>query len=118
MVPESVYGVAIAAIAAVVLGVVWMLRTRISSGKIEVSAKTRALKGQFEALPSAESRERSKQEPPSSCHASVNVADNIMIGGNIVRVFRGNVSIIRNRLLGRQRLDVGKSPPRKPGSTR
>jgi hypothetical protein len=102
---ETVYIVGIIAVAAVLIGIVWLLRDRITTGRFGASAAERKVEAEFKATSPRKELSRSAQsltERPSD----IDISDNWMVGSNMIRVFRNSVRVARNRLLGKQRIEI------------
>ena len=109
---QTVYIVGIVAVAAVLLGVVWLLRDRIIAGSFGASAREKKVEAKFKAASPRKGKESAGPAPPSpETPPSVDISGNVMIGANVVRVLRGGVRVARNWLLGKQRLEVKDAPP-------
>lgn len=109
---ETVYIIGIITVAVVILGVAWLLRDRITSGRFGASAAEKKIEAGFEAAPpSSESRPAVSPPTSPSKPPAVDISDNWMIGANVVRILRDSVRVARNKLLGKQRLEVKATPP-------
>jgi hypothetical protein len=107
---ETVYIVGIIAVAVVLLGVVWLLRDRITTGRFGASAAERKVEAEFRATsPRKETKDHT--QAPSEKLPSVDISDNVMIGANVVRIWRNGVRVARNWLLGEQEIEVGRERP-------
>lgn len=104
---ETVYIVGIITVAVVLLGVVWLLRDRITGGRFGASAEERKVEAEFEAVPPPERPGESRPGKPPS----VDISGNWLVGANVIRVLRDSVRVVRNRLLGRSRIEVETEPP-------
>jgi hypothetical protein len=106
---ETVYIIGILATVVVILGVVWLLRDRITSGRFGASASEQKIEAELKAAsPPSKPSSSSIQEKPSS----VEISGNWMIGANVIRVLRDSVRVARNRLFGKQRIEVKKDLPK------
>lgn len=106
---ETVYIVGIVAVAIVLLGVVWLLRDRITTGRFGASATEKKVEAEFKAASprkESEGRAPAPEKPPS-----VDISGNLMIGANVVRIWRNGVRVARNWLLGEQEIEVGRERP-------
>lgn len=106
---ETVYIVGIVAVAAVLLGVVWVLRGRIASGRFWASAEKKEVEAEFQATPenaSAGTKRKRVGKPPA-----VDISKNKMAGANKVRVVRDNVRVNENRLRGKNVIEVENKSP-------
>lgn len=99
---ETVYIVAIVAIAVTIVIVVWLLRDRITGGRVEVSSQK--LEADVQAVPPS-------QPPAGQKGTGVEISGNWLIGRNVIRVLRHSVRVARNRLLGKNRIDVSEARP-------
>ena len=108
---ETVYIVAIVAIAIVIVALVWMLRDRITTGRFGASVSEKTVEAEFQA---ASPPEKAPEPPPPTEAKSpdVDISGNWMIGTNVVRVLRDGVRVASNRLLGKQRIEVKPEPPK------
>ena len=108
---ETVYIVGLVVVAFVILGVVWMLRDRITAGRFGASVSEKKVEAEFKAASRSrkdvESTSPRPEKPPD-----VDISGNWMIGTNVVRVLRDGVRIASNRLLGKQRIEVKPEPPK------
>ncbi len=98
---ETVYIVGIVAVAVVLLGVVWLLRDRITAGRFGASTDRKSVEAEFTAVPPDQPGSAPPAEPPS-----VDISGNWLIGANVIRVLRDSARVARNRLLGKSRIDV------------
>jgi hypothetical protein len=106
---ETVYIVGIVVAGVVVVAVVWLLRARLKSARMRASLKEREISGEVDAF-------SPKTTPPPSLAArpsSVDVSGNVMIGSGIIRVWRSGVRVARNWLLGKPKIEIEETPPKK-----
>jgi hypothetical protein len=110
---ETVYIVGIVAVAVVLLGVVWLLRDRITTGRFGASATEKKVEAEFKAASPRKEKQPSDPAPAPEKPPSVDISGNVMVGTNVVRIWRNSVRVARNWLLGEQDIEVGKqlSPP-------
>jgi hypothetical protein len=108
---ETVYIVGIVAVAVVLLGVVWLLRDRITTGRFGASATEKKVEAEFKAASPRKEKQPSGPAPAPEKPPSVDISGNLMIGANVVRIWRNGVRIARNWLLGEQEIEVGKERP-------
>lgn len=110
---ETVYIVGIIAVAIVIVVVVWLLRDRITAGRFGASAIEKKVEAEIEAALPQKGTEPTESAPaPPEKLPSVDISDNVMIGRNVVRVWRNSVRVARNWLFGEQEIEVGKEPPK------
>lgn len=110
---ETVYIVGIIAVAVVIVAVIWMLRDRITTGRFGASATEKKVEAEFKAASPRKEKEPAGTAPaPPERPPAVDISDNVMIGANVVRVWRSSVRVARNWLLGEQEIEVGKEPPK------
>jgi hypothetical protein len=107
---ETVYIVGIIAAAAVLIGIVWLLRDRITTGHFGASAAERKVEAEFKA---ASPRKESEGHTPALPEKlpSVDISGNVMVGANVVRIWRNSVRVARNWLLGEQDVEIGTPLP-------
>jgi hypothetical protein len=111
---EMVYTVGIIAIAMVIIGLVWMLRDRITGGRVGLSMSQKGKRAEAEFRAASTSRASVRPPPQPDITPAVDVSGNWMIGANTVRVVRDRVRVARNVLLGKQRINVEEHPPTSP----
>ncbi len=122
---ETVYIIAIITVAVVILGTVWLLRNRITAGRFGASVTEKKVEAEVEAAPPQPASPPSSLPPsPLQKPSSVDISGNVMIGAQVVRIWRNSVRLARNWLWGKQRLEVKKEappksvPPSKKGKTK
>jgi hypothetical protein len=111
---ETVYIVGIIAAAAVLIGIVWLLRDRITTGHFGASAAERKVEAEFKAASPRKESEGHAPAPPEKL-PSVDISGNVMVGANVVHIWRNGVRVARNWLLGKQDVEIG-MPPSPPAS--
>jgi hypothetical protein len=110
------YSVAIiaGAIVLAIIGVVWLLRDKITSGHFSGSAKEQSVKAEFKAAaPQKPSNNPPTTSPPVSpgSSPSVDISGNTIIGMNVIRVLRDKTRVSFNWLLGKNRIEVKADNP-------
>lgn len=111
---ETIYLVGIVAgvIGVVIIVVVWLLRDRITGGHFRGSVPQQEIELELKA-----SSPRNRSETPASPAggtnrpAAVDISGNWLVGTNTIRVLRDKARVSFNRLLGRNRIEVGPEPP-------
>ncbi len=101
---QTVYIVGIVAVVVVIVGVVWMLRNRITSGLFRASAEKKEIEAGFQTTPEnapAGTKRKQPEKPPA-----VDISKNKMRGANKLRVSRDNVRVNENRLRGKNVIKV------------
>lgn len=101
-----VYIIGIVAAVVVILGVIWLLRSRITEAGGKFSLDKREAEGHIKATPPAKSGPTAALPPPD-----VDISGNWMIGSNLIRVARNSVRVVRQRMLGQNRIEIKPTPP-------
>ncbi len=93
----------------VIVGVVWVLRDRITGASGEVDLDKRKAKGSFKAA--APGQKQSPLPPARGSSASVDISGNTLVGSNTIRVWRDKTRVAYNRLLGKNTVEVKPDAP-------
>ncbi|MCP4422619.1 MAG: hypothetical protein GY805_38910 [Chloroflexi bacterium] len=121
---ETVYIVGIIAVAIVltIIVVVWLLRSRITSGRFKGSATEQSVEAEIQASAPQNATAppiSTPAPPPSQQPPDVDISGNWMIGTNVIRVWRDKARVSYNKLLGKQQIEVKESPvPAQPKKRR
>lgn len=111
---ETIYLVGIVAgvIGVVIIVVVWLLRDRITGGHFRGSVPQQEIELELKASPPRNRSDASASSANApSQSAAVDISGNWLIGTNTIRVLRDKARVSFNRLLGRNRFEVGSVPP-------
>ncbi len=116
---ETVYIIGIVAVAVVIVVVVWLLRDRITGGRFGASATEQKVEAEITAAsPKEEAANPLPTPPPPEKSPAVDISDNVMIGGQVVRVWRNSVRLARNWLWGQQRIELKNEAPPPPSKSK
>lgn len=96
----TVYMIGIIVALVVILGVVWLLRGRIT--------------GSAEGVWSEDKMKGGRGQLPPAPGQPVDISGSTMLGRNTVQVWRDNTRMVYNKLLNKNRVEVKSPPP--PGA--